>query len=1001
MNLKTAQQHWMFILLFLPLMALAAESLDAMKAKFKDPPIDCWPHTRWWWPGNPVSKEEITRELEQMRAVGIRGVEQITMSPVYERGGIPYMSDEFLEMARHAVVEAERLGMEISFNFGGPGWIIGGEWVPEKDKSKDMVPTFVDVEGGQMFDGPLPVNLTRTRRSWEIYKESLSGEEQLLAVVAGRLQNEKIQESSLVELTARVTNNQLHWQAPPGKWRIMCFWLAKNGHAHAVDHFSVEAMQRYCDYLGGRFKASFGEYFGKTVDSFFCDSFELPNLAGGIYWSDGLLEKFYQFKGYDLTPWLPAIWWDIGEKTPKIRCDVNEFLHDMGQKAFFETFLNWCQQNGVKGRIQPYGFTTDNIKAAGLAHIPEMEITPGEKDAADWFDTRIGPKKYVASGAHIYGRNVVSVEAFTFLHWERYRATMAEVKIAADGFLRSGANKFYNHGYSFLPEQDLAPSRRMPWAPQINPTNTWWEYYPLLTQYIARCSYILRQGDFAPDIAIYSPLANQWTLDVLNPRKWTREFDWGDLGFLLLSNGYDFDLLNDDALQNLAVFENGLIRIRNMRYKILLLPNIGALPVETMRAIARYVKAGGIVIALDRLPDSSTGLGNYKQNDQLVREMIQSLFDKNGSATRPGIKKFAAGQTYFIKKVIDRKIWWDQFSSVLDPFLNTIRDHVAPDFGIDLAQLGKRHNAGLCFLHRKLDNADLYFVANIQDQPVNYPVTFRVKGRAVTEWNPYTGETTPVFLYQENNVGTSLPLRLKPWQSTIFIFANDGNRAHAAKSNFHAVKFVNAAKVVALALDNGEHLLDVNVEGKHLNQVVNVDGIPAPLKISGAWRLELQSPHFPRMEKMLTNLTSWTDDKMTKYFSGTGVYEISFVMPDGYLANDHEMHLDLGRVGEIAEVNLNGHNCGVVWMPGQELDVTRAVKSGRNKLVVKVTNTNINRVSGFTDFVPVPDHLKERFGGGTAKQLPREFGFKPLPFSGLGGPVKISVLKRVIINLSE
>ena len=102
---------------------------DLLVSGFQNPPADCWPHTRWWWPGNPVSKEEITFELEEMRSHGIRGVEQITMEPVYEKGNIPYLSDEYLEMLKHTVKEAKRLGMEVSLNFGGPGWILGGDWL--------------------------------------------------------------------------------------------------------------------------------------------------------------------------------------------------------------------------------------------------------------------------------------------------------------------------------------------------------------------------------------------------------------------------------------------------------------------------------------------------------------------------------------------------------------------------------------------------------------------------------------------------------------------------------------------------------------------------------------------------------------------------------------------------------------------------------------------------------------------------------------------------------
>ena len=70
-----------------------------------------------------------------------------------------------------------------------------------------------------------------------------------------------------------------------------------------------------------------------------------------------------------------------------------------------------------------------------MTHLPEMEITAGEKDAVPWFDTRIGPKKYVSSGAHIYGRNIVTTEAYTFMHWENYRSTLEEMKIASDNYL--------------------------------------------------------------------------------------------------------------------------------------------------------------------------------------------------------------------------------------------------------------------------------------------------------------------------------------------------------------------------------------------------------------------------------------------------------------------------------------------------------------------------------------------------------------------------------------
>ena len=58
----------------LPATSVRAQSVkEALETNFVQPQKDYWPHTRWWWSGNSGSKEEITRELEQMRSHGIRG----------------------------------------------------------------------------------------------------------------------------------------------------------------------------------------------------------------------------------------------------------------------------------------------------------------------------------------------------------------------------------------------------------------------------------------------------------------------------------------------------------------------------------------------------------------------------------------------------------------------------------------------------------------------------------------------------------------------------------------------------------------------------------------------------------------------------------------------------------------------------------------------------------------------------------------------------------------
>jgi len=989
---------------------------EKMQLIFKNPPADCWPHTRWWWPGNPVSKEEITYELEEMRSHGIRGVEQISMDPVYEKGNIPYLSDEYMEMIKHTVKEAKRLSMEVSLNFGGPGWIIGGAWVKEEEKSKDMVPTFLDLSGNQVFSGNLPDGLTKTKRSWECYTPKLDGTETLLAVIAGRIEPDgKINEKSLVNLSTKVTGNKITWKVPEGEWRLMSFWLKKNGISNAVDHFNKKAMQNYCDFLGNKFYTAFGDEFGKTVDSFFADSFELPNLASGINWSIGLLEEFKKEKGYDLTFYLPAIWWSVGDISPKIRFDVNDFLHKTGLNVFFKTFLGWCETHHIQGRIQAYGFNTDNIQASGMAHIPEMEITAGEKDAADWFDTRIGPKQYVASGAHLYGRKVVSSEVYTFIHWERYRETLEELKIASDGYLLAGATKFYNHGFNFSPEKIVSPTRSLPFAAYIQPQNVWWKYYPKLAEYIARSAYLLRQGDFVADIALYSPLANQWAINVLNMRKWTREFDWGGLGGLLISNGYNYDLINDDVLQNLAKEEDGKIKIRNLQYKVLILPNVETIPLKTLQFIEKYLDNGGVVIALERIPEKSTGFENYKESDRKVKELADKLFNQpiwpeGKPGNTYGIKEpkpeegvimnpYRKGRSYQIKNVIDRQIWWDKRSSALDPFLETIRRHIAPDFGIDFAREGLRKNEGLTFIHRKLGVRDLYFISNIQDKQSAIPVIFRVKNKNIRKWNPYSGEITPVLQFCEKKDGIEVPLNLAPYESLFLEFSPGEPKSYLTKSDFYQIKAVERSEIKGCVTHNGTYNSRLKSGSEEKTVTSEISGIPAPYVISGKWNILLKGETPPIFSAKSEFLFSWTDNPSARNFSGTGSYELSFNLSADYLKTDLKLFLDLGKVGNIAEVNINDHNQGIVWMRGQRLEITGAVKEGNNKMTILVTNTLINRISAMKEPPPVPAELVSRFGSSAViREVPREFGFKPLPASGLIGPVEIIPVKEVNVR---
>jgi hypothetical protein len=992
---------------------ITASALDqTARDDFLDPPIECWPRTYWFWPGSAVTQEEITWELRQMHEKGLGGVLiNSAFQPIYEKGAIPFLSDEYLAMLRHAVLTARELDMKVTLNLSA-GWVFGGYWVPPDERSQSLVPAALELTGPQLFSGELPRFAKAPDHRGEILIADIPDFDKLVAVVAGKVVDGIIETDSLVDLTSRVNGTTISWETPAGSWRLMAFWLKPTGQRSigpdygedhwCVDHFSRRAMKNYCDFIGGKFYQAVGDEFGKTVEALHCDSFEMASLPNGFYWSDGLMAEFEQYKGYDLAKFLPALWWPVGDLSPKIKYDVNDFLDHAGMEIFFNTFLTWCHDHHVKASMEPYGFTTDILEGTGAVDLPFLEVTPGEKDGVPWFDQRIGARKYVASGADLYGRNIVGVEAYTFVHWEIYRATLEELKIASDGFLCAGANQFYNHLYCYTPEREAAPSRALPWEAVINHTNIWWKHYRLLSDYLARCCTLLRLGIPQKDIAVYSPLANQWTLDARNARKWTREFYWGDLGKLLAPNGYDFDVINDDALQHHAQLRDGRIHAGEMSYRVLVLPNIQAMPLETLQVLQQFVQDGGVVIALERVPDSSTGLAEYAANDAQVQAIARDMFAEPTGKDDTGAKAYGKGRTHHIKLVINRQEVLDWRSSMLDPFVNTLREYVTPDFGIDFAQEGLRENNGLSFVHRALDDTDLYFVSNIQDQPSSIPVTFRVQGKIPWRWNPYTGAITRQWQYRTTADGIEIPLGLAPYESTFVIFEAGEESMQVAESTFAGIVDVKPDTVQALCSDNGEHFLVIDDRDGPQTYTATVEDIPAPLRIDSDWQMTLEGHGFAKVERALTQLVSWTEDPATKHFSGAGRYETNFTLPAEYRASDLDLQLDLGRVGNVAEVELNGFPIGTCWIRGQVLDITKAARRGQNRLVVHVTNTLINRASGLTELVPVPEHLVEHYGSGTtphSETFRGPAGFRPLPASGLLGPVRILAAKKVSVPL--
>jgi hypothetical protein len=271
--------------------------------------------------------------------------------------------------------------------------------------------------------------------------------------------------------------------------------------------------------------------------------------------------------------------------------------------------------------------------------------------------------------------------------------------------------------------------------------------------------------------------------------------------------------------------------------------------------------------------------------------------------------------------------------------------NIQPDFTYSKPQ----GDTKLLYVHRKLTNGDIYWVNNRNERNENLGATFRVSGKVPQIWHPETGKTEAVSYSIANGV-TRVNLALSPHDAVFVVF-----QAPASKTTITLPQ--TTEKEVAA--------------------------------VEGSWHVTFQPKRGAPTQANFDQLGSWTEskDEGIKYFSGTATYIKTMHVPANAISKGAQLWLDLGDVKNIAEVEVNGKSVGTVWKKPFRVDVTNTLRSGENKLTVKVTNLWVNRLIGDQQ----PSVTKKI----TYTTMPFYKANSPLLSSGLLGPVKvISVSKN-------
>lgn len=211
----------------------------------------------------------------------------------------------------------------------------------------------------------------------------------------------------------------------------------------------------------------------------------------------------------------------------------------------------------------------------------------------------------------------------------------------------------------------------------------------------------------------------------------------------------------------------------------------------------------------------------------------------------------------------------------------------------------------IAWTHRRGEEADIYFISNQEEKQHTFNVSLRINGMKPELWDAVTGEIRDDIAWKTENGRTIIPLMLEANQSVFIVF----REAAGGDGPMHE-RISPVAEQAPLTVDN--------------------------------WNIT-----FPGINKIVTGRTlfDWSKDEndSIRYYSGTAIYKTSF---DWKKRKTGKVYLNLGKVAVIADVKVNGIDCGTVWTAPFRVEITDALKKGRNTLEIEVANTWANALNG-------------------------------------------------------
>ncbi|MGL4942822.1 MAG: glycosyl hydrolase [Thermoguttaceae bacterium] len=677
------------------------ESLEEMKAAFKNPPRDYTSGPLWTW-NDLLTEEQIRSTMQDMAA---QHVKQVWVHP---RPGLmtPYLSDDWFRLWGVALDEAQKLDMNV--------WIYDENSYPS-GFAGGFVPEALPDSRGQ------GLHAQRTKKLDNIDGDTLF----VFEVTRDAKGNETFTNRTDILTKLGELPQDGDWLVFRRAWAGSSGWF---GGWWYVDLLKKGVTEKFIEITFEAYRKHFGDEFGQHILGIFTDEPHLQT-AGGLTWNEEIPVLFEKTFGYSLIENLPSMTNEVGD-WKRVRHDYQKLLLDLFIERWAKPCFEYCEKNNLEftGHYWEHGWPgaghgPDNMAMYAWHQRPAIDILMNQYD--EGVNAQFGNARAVkelSSVANQMGYKRTLSETYGAGGWD---LRFADMKRIADWQYALGVNTTNEH----LSYVTIRGARKRDHPQSFSYHASWWNDYHLLADYHARISYALTRGEQVNRVLVIEPTTTAWMYQghphlakigndfqnfVHELERSQVEYDLGSEDIIARHGGvmsekssldFSFSLKGLFSSEISIISDNmGKLTIGKRNYDLVILPkNMENISRTTLDLLGEFVAQGGIVVACETFPTRIDGV-------------------------------LAADE---VKKYLG------DVKTVSTEDARYIASEVSGTRGNEVATTNAGETSGKLFRHRRIvDGGEILFLCNTS-MTENAAGEFLTVHEQVEEWDPFTGEIRP------------------------------------------------------------------------------------------------------------------------------------------------------------------------------------------------------------------------------------------------------------------